>query len=262
MPVGLDLETLDTLFHRANAGRSLEIPTAVGFCMYLRRSCLEQIGLFDEALYGRGYGEENDFSQRASVAGWRNVICADLFVYHQGAVSFREDRRELMEHAETRLLKRYPGYTASMARFFAEDPLQDFRNAVNRLRLEIPGQADQVVQELADSLRVARYKPLPMMETMQEQEEALQRLQRECSEARATHEAEIREYQRNLDETREAYARTDEALGEAQQVVDRYREELDQQVARNQELEAKLDQIRNSRLWRYSRPLRQLLDRQ
>ena len=37
------------------------LPTGVGFCMLMRRSVLERIGTFDAALFGRGYGEENDF---------------------------------------------------------------------------------------------------------------------------------------------------------------------------------------------------------
>jgi GT2 family glycosyltransferase len=80
---------LDAVFAQINAGKSIDLPTAVGFCMYIRRACLDAVGLFDAERFGRGYGEENDFSRRATRAGWRNVLCADVFVFHAGGVSFR-----------------------------------------------------------------------------------------------------------------------------------------------------------------------------
>jgi GT2 family glycosyltransferase len=58
--------------------------------MYIRRECLERVGAFDADRFGRGYGEENDFCMRAAKADWRSVLAADVFVFHQGAVSFSE----------------------------------------------------------------------------------------------------------------------------------------------------------------------------
>ena len=54
----------------ANAGVAVDIPTAVGFCMYVRRECLLQTGLFREDLFAQGYGEENDFCLRARHLGF------------------------------------------------------------------------------------------------------------------------------------------------------------------------------------------------
>jgi GT2 family glycosyltransferase len=34
--------------------------------MYIRRTCLDEVGLFDAERFGRGYGEENDFCRRAA----------------------------------------------------------------------------------------------------------------------------------------------------------------------------------------------------
>ena len=79
---------LDAACRAANAGRSVELPTTVGFCMYIRRAALADVGLFDAETFGRGYGEENDFCLRASARGWRHLLACDTFVYHEGAVSF------------------------------------------------------------------------------------------------------------------------------------------------------------------------------
>ena len=85
---GLGVAELDAACHAANAGRSVELPTTVGFCMYIRRAALADVGLFDVETFGRGYGEENDFCLRASARGWRHLLACDTFVYHEGSVSF------------------------------------------------------------------------------------------------------------------------------------------------------------------------------
>src|SRR5690554_6866308 len=63
LPPSTTLAELNEAF-RPLAGKTIELPTAVGFCMYIRRDCLERTGLF-EPVFGAGYGEENDFCRRA-----------------------------------------------------------------------------------------------------------------------------------------------------------------------------------------------------
>jgi hypothetical protein len=70
----LDDAELDRLAAQVNAGQTVDVPTGVGFCMYVRRACLDTIGLFDVERFGRGYGEENDLCCRAAAAGWRNLL--------------------------------------------------------------------------------------------------------------------------------------------------------------------------------------------
>ena len=84
--------------------------------MCIRRACLDQIGPFDAERFGRGYGEENDFCMRAAGAGWRNVLAGDVFVYHEGAVSFSGERLALTENAGKTLADLYPDYLRQGAR--------------------------------------------------------------------------------------------------------------------------------------------------
>jgi GT2 family glycosyltransferase/glycosyltransferase involved in cell wall biosynthesis len=63
------------------------LPAAIGHCMYLRRSALELVGVFDEA-FAPGYEEEVDFSQRCSRHGLSHVVADDVFVLHYGGASF------------------------------------------------------------------------------------------------------------------------------------------------------------------------------
>ena len=56
-----------------NAGESLSLPTAIGFCMFVSREAWQQAGGFDER-YGRGYGEEVEFClstrRKAGIICW------------------------------------------------------------------------------------------------------------------------------------------------------------------------------------------------
>lgn len=131
MPPDVGLAELDGLFARTNAGSHVEIPTAVGFCTYIRRACLDRVGLFDAERFGRGYGEENDFSRRAAKAGWRNVLCADTFVFHAGGVSFGAERSTLAAAGAEALSRLHPEYDELVQRFVADDPPAQFRRAVD-----------------------------------------------------------------------------------------------------------------------------------
>lgn len=71
-----------------------DLPTAVGFCMWIRRAALNMVGDFDQATFGRGYGEENDFCLRIAAHGWRSVLCDNAYVVHQGGVSFPKRVKE------------------------------------------------------------------------------------------------------------------------------------------------------------------------
>jgi GT2 family glycosyltransferase/glycosyltransferase involved in cell wall biosynthesis len=125
---------LDDLFAAANPGQTVDIPTAVGFCMYVRREVLDEIGSFD-SIWGAGYGEENDWCMRAADRGWRHVAAADLFVGHVGGASFGGSTPERMA-ANARLLdERYPDYRRTVDDFIADDPLWRVRARVDLRRL-------------------------------------------------------------------------------------------------------------------------------
>ncbi len=108
-----------------------ETPTTVGFCMYIRRQALREVGLFDADHFGLGYGEENDFCLRASGLGWRHRIACDIFVYHAGAVSFSNRAAKLaMGRAMQRLRARFPNYERSVAAHLFLDEIGPARFAV------------------------------------------------------------------------------------------------------------------------------------
>jgi GT2 family glycosyltransferase len=105
-----------------------ELPTAVGFCMAISRRAIDRVGYFDEVLFGKGYGEENDFSMRVAAAGMKNVLCDDVYVAHQGGCSFGPLGLKPDEGSMQRLLSRHPGYLEIVQKFIADDPLGDLRS--------------------------------------------------------------------------------------------------------------------------------------
>ena len=116
-------QRIAALAARANAGRLIDIPTAHGFCLFIRATCLGQTGLLREDLFAQGYGEENDFCSRASALGWRHVAVPAVYVAHVGGASFGPSRKHLLARNQALLHRLHPGYHASVARHIDADPL-------------------------------------------------------------------------------------------------------------------------------------------
>jgi len=90
-----------------------QLPTGNGFCMYIKRTLIARIGPMDEAAFPKGYGEENDFCQRAERAGYRNLIAGNVLVRHERSASFGEVRRNALGALGMSVLReRYPDYEA------------------------------------------------------------------------------------------------------------------------------------------------------
>lgn len=136
---GVDIDALNRLAGECLAGQTLDIPTAVGFCMYIRRDCLAQVGWFDADAFGTGYGEENDFCLRAAATGWMHRMALDVFVGHVGSASFSTAKQARIDAALAVLEQRYPGYQADIHAFIAADPLRLARRRLDLAQLEGQG---------------------------------------------------------------------------------------------------------------------------
>ncbi|GLT20338.1 glycosyl transferase [Vibrio zhanjiangensis] len=128
LAMGKSLQEIDKACSDANkVSDYVEIPTGVGFCMFIKRSCLNAVGLFDVETFGKGYGEENDWSQRASLLGWKNIHATNVFAYHKGGVSFANEQDSRQKTALELLLKKHPNYTADVMQFVSVDPAKRYR---------------------------------------------------------------------------------------------------------------------------------------
>jgi O-antigen biosynthesis protein len=130
----VDFSQLDKIISVANAGMTAALPTAVGFCMLIKRACLDAVGAFDEVAFGKGYGEENDFCMRASALGWSHVLAADAFVRHMGSASFGIEKSEHMRHGAKIIAQRYPFYEKLIDDFCKQDPLMVVRRKIDLAR--------------------------------------------------------------------------------------------------------------------------------
>jgi GT2 family glycosyltransferase/glycosyltransferase involved in cell wall biosynthesis len=131
----LDCAQIDRIARQVNPEQLLELPVGVGFCLYIKRACLDETGRFDESTFGAGYGEENDFCLRARRKGWRHMGAANLFVGHAGGKSFGRSKEVLMERNARVLNALHPGYDTLIADFLAADPLLAARRAIDAERL-------------------------------------------------------------------------------------------------------------------------------
>ena len=135
LPPSLSPEAVADVVHALNLpSPQVWSPTGVGFCLYLRREAISKFGLFD-CIYGKGYGEESDWCQKARAHGWRNLISTRSFVYHAGTKSFaRSDKATAIKRNTNLLLSRYPRYLDDVGTYCARDPLRFHRL---RILLEI-----------------------------------------------------------------------------------------------------------------------------
>lgn len=124
--LGLLPEKLDEVFNSLPA-EAIDIPTGVGFCLYIKRDCLDDIGFFDVQNFGRGYGEENDFCVRAAKSGWRNVLATNIFVNHLGGVSFGSEKNTRVQNAIEKMEVLHPGYNTEVFEHVKLDPAKSYR---------------------------------------------------------------------------------------------------------------------------------------
>jgi GT2 family glycosyltransferase/glycosyltransferase involved in cell wall biosynthesis len=125
---------LDELAQKANSHVTVDIPTGIGFCMYIRRECLDMVGALREDVFAQGYGEENDFCLRARHVGWRHVAAPGVFVGHVGGQSFGAAKAYLIERNLKILNTLHPGYSELIQEFQRADPMADSRRRIDMAR--------------------------------------------------------------------------------------------------------------------------------
>ena len=109
LPETISIERAGEIVERCSMKKYPRITTAHGFCMFVKREVIDCIGYFDAETFGRGYGEENDFCNRAEQAGYHHVMCDNTYIYHSGTKSFvsKEKEKYILQHDKI-LRERYP----------------------------------------------------------------------------------------------------------------------------------------------------------
>ncbi len=140
MPSAAEQARLDDLA-RMTGSPAMELETGCGFCLYIKRSALDSVGYLDEVELLRGYGEETDWCLRARGLGWRHVGAPNVFVAHQGGISFGAEKALRVAHNNAILKRRYPDASSRYENFCLRDPIRPARQALQRARLvQLPEQ--------------------------------------------------------------------------------------------------------------------------
>lgn len=116
----LKIEGMANLVEKVSSKVNLKVPTGNGFCMFIKRSAIYDVGVFDEINFDRGYGEENDFCMRLNDNGWINVIDDSTYIYHKRSASFSDNDPEIVKiktNNRAMVDKKHPTYTQKTREF-------------------------------------------------------------------------------------------------------------------------------------------------
>ena len=158
-----EIQSLDDAAQILNRGDIVDLPTGIGFCLYISRACADAVGPLCD-LYSRGYYEDVEFCLKAQELGFRNVCSTGVFVGHAGASSFADEKRSLVVRNLAILEARYPEHRLQCGAFLKADPLADARARIEEhmtpdgvvLLLVAPaGSAKAVVLERARQIQSA-----------------------------------------------------------------------------------------------------------
>ncbi len=125
----IDVDLIATIFNKYVSQKRIEVHSAHGFCMYIKRKVIDEIGLLNEKEFGKGYGEENEFCFRIRDKGYINILVGNSFVKHLGSRSFTSEAKlELKKKNSSILKERYPFMVPELLDFIRVSPLAEISN--------------------------------------------------------------------------------------------------------------------------------------
>jgi GT2 family glycosyltransferase len=89
------LDSFADLYTSEHEGEMSDIKMLAFYCVAMRREIIEKVGLLDER-FGIGMFEDDDYSHRVRLIGYRIVCAEDIFIHHFGMASFGK----LLENGE------------------------------------------------------------------------------------------------------------------------------------------------------------------
>ena len=150
-----EIKRIDKIAAKTNANRIVDIPSGIGFCLYVTRACLDAVGPLSEE-FGPGYLEDADFCLRAREQQFRSVCAPSVYVGHAGSKSFGGEKRSLVVRNLRILEQRFPNHRFECATFMAADPLRTAREAIERVLVATPRHPRLLVTGTGAIAEVAR----------------------------------------------------------------------------------------------------------
>jgi len=110
-----DLDKEAEALAKENEGQAEEVNWVIGIGMTFKKSLYDELGPFDESLWPCS-GEEIDFCLRARAAGHKVGIAGDVYVHHEGSMTFKAmvaagaiDYQEVVARNEKHLAEKWGG---------------------------------------------------------------------------------------------------------------------------------------------------------
>lgn len=124
-----EINSLDNIADKVNRGRIVTLPNGIGFCLLIKRACLDVLGYLSTSFL-RGYYEDVEFCLRARENGFRNVCATHIYVGHEGSRSFKHEKKRLVARNLRNLQRRFPEFLRDSLAFVKADPLASAREAL------------------------------------------------------------------------------------------------------------------------------------
>lgn len=130
VPSSKQSEELDNIVNDLNLSSEI-IEIGCGFCFYIKREALNDIGYLDETYLKRGYGEETDWCMRAKNHGWLHIGVFDTFVAHLGENSFSSNEKIYLAAYNNAIIhQRYKDLAKNYNDFVENDSLKEKREVI------------------------------------------------------------------------------------------------------------------------------------
>ncbi|HWY35080.1 MAG TPA: hypothetical protein VNX68_10565, partial [Nitrosopumilaceae archaeon] len=113
----------------------IQVPTPGGFCSFIKRKTLADVGLFDAHAFNRGYGEENEWSLRSQKRMWNHVLSHTVYVGHRGGISFGQEKKKLLESSGRILVTRWQQYPQVIQQYMQNNPINNIRQQLDILSI-------------------------------------------------------------------------------------------------------------------------------
>ena len=145
IPSFLNVNTMSYLVEKVSINGNLVAPTGNGFCLFIKRDTINDVGLFDEKNFGKGYGEESDFTSRAKNNGWKNIRNDSIFIYHKRSASFSLNKANNLKkkHGEI-LAKKHPNIFDEWRLFVNSEELD---NSIQSVKYHIDNFEESLAKE-------------------------------------------------------------------------------------------------------------------
>ncbi|MCB0320245.1 MAG: glycosyltransferase, partial [Bdellovibrionales bacterium] len=160
IPSGFTLEAFADFIEQCAEGEYPSLPTCVGFCTYIRRAALNDVGFLDDIHFPRGYGEENDLSCRLAQKGYLNILDDCTYIFHAGGASFLNEQ-EVLQSAGTEMMKKlHPHYFDAVSKFVRRNPLRACHDRISDAMLSQRDHGKRVLHILHNGPFERRGDPL------------------------------------------------------------------------------------------------------